>query len=83
MIFAAAKSFDELMSLTVYCRDRINPYMFVYALAVALAHRPDTRDLPLPSHAEMFPNMYMDSAVIGKAVEESAVVAPGQRVSHW
>ncbi|VVC24126.1 Hypothetical protein CINCED_3A001218 [Cinara cedri] len=78
-ILMATKSFDELLSLAVYMRDRINPYMFIYALSVVVIHRPDTRNVELPSHAEMFPSLYMDSSVFGRAREESAVVQSGSR----
>ncbi|CAH1733225.1 phenoloxidase 1-like [Aphis gossypii] len=78
-IFMDTKSFDELLSLAVYCRDRINPYMFIYALSVVVTHRPDTRNLELPSHVEMFPSLYMDATVFGRAREESAVVQTGSR----
>lgn len=80
-VFLDTKSYDELLSLSVYCRDRINPYMFTYALSVVIIHRPDTRNLRLPSHSEMFPSLYMDSAVFSRAREESAVVQAGSRVS--
>ncbi|XP_022160595.1 phenoloxidase 2-like [Myzus persicae] len=78
-ILMNAKSYDDLLSLSVYCRDRINPYMFTYALSVVLIHRPDTRNLRLPSHSEMFPSLYMDSSVFARAREESAVVQAGSR----
>uniref|UniRef100_A0A481MQJ5 Phenoloxidase n=1 Tax=Nipponaphis monzeni TaxID=196483 RepID=A0A481MQJ5_9HEMI len=77
--FMAAKNVDELLSLSVYCRDRVNPHMFIYALSVAMVHRPDTRNLTLPSHAEMFPKIYMDSSVLSRAREEATVVQPGSR----
>ncbi|XP_060843836.1 phenoloxidase 1-like [Rhopalosiphum padi] len=77
--FMDTKSFDELLSLSVYCRDRMNPYLFIYALSVVVTHRPDTRNLELPSHVEMFPNLYMDSSVFSQAREESTVVQPGSR----
>lgn len=77
----ATKNSDELLSLAVYCRDRVNPYMFVYALSVVMIHRPDTRNLTLPSHAETFPKLYMDSKIFSRAREESTVVQPGSRVS--
>lgn len=81
LYFAAPKVFDEFLSLSVYCRDRINPYMFNYALSVAMVHRSDTRDITLPSHAEIFPNLYIDASVFSRAREEAIVVQPGSRVS--
>ncbi|XP_050439526.1 phenoloxidase 1-like [Adelges cooleyi] len=78
-IFMAAKNYDEFLSLSVYCRDRINSYMFIYALSVAMIHRPDTRNLPPPSHAEMFPSLYLDSSVFSRAREESVVIQAGSR----
>lgn len=80
-IYTATNTFEELLSLSCYCRDRINPYMFIYALSVVLLHRPDTRNLTLPSHVEAFPSFYMDSTVFSRAKEESVVVnKPGSRV---
>lgn len=55
--------------------------MFMYSLSVALLHRPDTRHLELPSHAEMFPSLYMDASVFGRAREESVAVNTSSRVS--
>lgn len=79
--FAAMKTQDELLSLGAYCRDRINPYMFVYALSVVVIHKPETRNMQLPSHAELFPSLYMNSAVFSKAREELEVIQTGSRVS--
>lgn len=79
--FSATRNVDELLSLCVYCHDRINPHLFIYALSVVMVHRPDTRNLTLPSHAEIFPKLYMDSSVFSRIREESAVVESGSRVS--
>lgn len=54
--------------------------MYIYALSVAILHRPDTRNVPIPSLAEVFPEKYMDSAIFSKAREESTVVPDGSRV---
>ncbi|XP_025414834.1 phenoloxidase 1-like [Sipha flava] len=78
--FMATKSFDDLLSLAVYCRDRVNSYMFVYALSVVMLHRPETRNLRLPSHVEMFPSLYMGPSVFSRAREEAEVVPVGSRV---
>lgn len=80
LCFIAAKSFDDLLSLAVYCRDRVNSYMFVYALSVVMLHRPETRNLRLPSHVEMFPSLYMGPSVFSRAREEAEVVPVDSRV---
>lgn len=45
-----------------------------------MLHKPETRDLRLPSHAEMFPNLYMNPVVFSRAREEAEVVGAGSRV---
>lgn len=35
----------------------------------------------LPSHAEMFPNLYMNPVVFNRAREEAEVIEAGSRVS--
>lgn len=66
--------------MSVYCRDRVNPQMFIYALSVAILHRPDTKDVPIPPLSEIFPDKYIDSAVFARAREEANVVPAGSRV---
>lgn len=71
---------DDLQSIAVYTRDRINPYLFNYALSVALLHRPDTQDLDIPNLIQSFPDKYMDSKIFTRAREESNIVPEGSRV---
>lgn len=66
--------------MAVYARDRLNPYLFNYALSVALLHRPDTKDLPLPRFFENFPDKFVDSKVFQKVREEATVVPEGSRI---
>ncbi|XP_050441246.1 phenoloxidase 1-like [Adelges cooleyi] len=68
-----AKTTDELMSLAVYCRDRMNPLLFIYAMSVVMIHRPDTRTVQLPSHVEMFPKLYVQSSIFNRVLEEAFV----------
>ena len=49
---------------------------------MAILHRPDTRDIPVPSLAEIFPEKYMDSSVFSLAKEEANIVPVGSRVSN-
>ncbi|XP_017867686.1 PREDICTED: phenoloxidase 2 [Drosophila arizonae] len=79
-IFVNMRSVDDLQSVAVYARDRVNPVMFNYALSVALLHRPDTQGLDLPSFAQSFPDRFVDSQVFRELREESFVVQPGSRM---
>lgn len=73
------KSVDDLLTVAVYARDRVNPLLFNYALSVAILHRPDTKDLTLPLMVETFPEKFIDSRVFGQIREEATVVPEGQR----
>lgn len=79
-IFMGMRTIDDLQSVAVYSRDRLNPYLFNYALSVAMLHRPDTRELNFPTKLESFPEQYMDSAVFANIREEAAIVPEGSRM---
>ncbi|CAG9771864.1 unnamed protein product [Ceutorhynchus assimilis] len=79
-IFLGVRNVDDLLSVAVYARDRVNPYLFNYALSVALLHRPDTQDLDIPSIIHSFPDKYLDSKVFAKAREDATVVPEGSRL---
>ncbi|XP_067629385.1 phenoloxidase 2 [Eurosta solidaginis] len=79
-IFVGLRSIDDLQSVAVYARDRLNPYLFNYALSVALLHRRDTKGLDLPSFAQNFPDKFVDSQVFRKVREEVTVVPEGSRM---
>lgn len=74
------RTYEDFLSVSVYCRDRVNSQMFIYALSVAILHRPDTKNLPIPPLTEVFPDKYIDSKVFAKAREEANVVDAGSRV---
>lgn len=75
------RSVDDLQSLAVYARDRVNPYLFNYCLSVAILHRPDTQHLDIPTFIQSFPDKYVDSKVFTRAREEATIVPDGSRVS--
>ncbi|XP_043289152.1 uncharacterized protein [Venturia canescens] len=79
-IFMGMRTYSDLLSIAVYCRDRLNPNLFIYALSVALLHREDTRNLPIPPLAEIFPDKYVDGGIFSRAKEEANVVPPGSRI---
>lgn len=78
-ISAEAKSIDELLSIAVYARDRLNPFIFNYALSVALLHRQDTKDLTIPLFVETFPEKFMDAKIFARIREEAFIVPDGLR----
>lgn len=73
-IFMEAPDVRTLMALGAYIRDRVNEMLFQYALSVAMQHRPDTQDQPIPSVAETFPEQFVDPSILPQAREESQFV---------
>lgn len=74
------RTYEDFLSVSVYCRDRMNPNMFIYALSVAILHRPDTKNLPIPPLHEVFPDKYIDGGIFSRAREEANISSAGQRV---
>lgn len=78
------RNVDDLMTVAVYARDRVNPLLFNYALSVAILHRPDTKDMSLPLMIETFPEKFIDSRVFRDIREEATVVPEGkQQQQHY
>jgi len=63
------KDVEDLFSFGTYCRYRVNPNLFTYAWAVALLHRPDTKDLPTRRHFEVSSDKYIDGMSLRIAYE--------------
>ncbi|KAL1138896.1 hypothetical protein AAG570_008958 [Ranatra chinensis] len=78
--FMGLRTLDDFMSVAAYARDRVNPYMFMYAMSVAILHRKDTKNLNFPSFHEIFPDKYVDGELFARAREESNVVPENQRM---
>ncbi|XP_059618290.1 phenoloxidase subunit 1-like [Phlebotomus argentipes] len=78
-IFLDAPDTDTLFSYASYAHDRVNPQMYQYSLSVAMQHRADTQNTPIPSVAETFPNQFVDPEVLPQAREENAFVPDGVR----
>lgn len=70
----------DFMATAAFCKDRLNPYLFQYALSVSVQHRPDTRDLNIPSVVETFPEQFIDPSVFPAAREEASLVPQGNRM---
>lgn len=79
-VFMGMKTVDDLKSVAVYARDRLNPYLFNYALSVTLMHRTDTKNLQVPSLITSFPDKFVDGTVLQKAREEANIIPDGSRM---
>lgn len=75
------KDVEDLLSVAIYIRERVNPYLFQYAFSVALLHRHDTKNLELPSMLQSFPEKFFHSKVIGQAKDQALFVPKERRVS--
>ncbi|XP_077295280.1 phenoloxidase subunit 2-like isoform X2 [Arctopsyche grandis] len=73
------RKLNDFLSTAAYCRDRVNTQLFNYCLSVALLHREDTKDIPLPNLMQSFPSKFVDSQVFQQAREVSAVVPENLR----
>ncbi|XP_058835187.1 phenoloxidase 1-like [Topomyia yanbarensis] len=80
-LFLSQKDVTSLMAVGTYARERLNPYLFQYAMTVAMQHRPDTKDVPIPPLIELFPDQFVDPAVFPKLREEGNVVQQGERTT--
>lgn len=72
---------DMLFAMAAYCRDRLNGPLFQYSLSVALQHRPDTVNVPVPSFLELFPDRFIEASTFPQLLEEGRIVNQGDRVS--
>lgn len=65
-IFMNQSDPETLFSCAAYAKDRVNRYLFLYALSVALQHRNDTKDIALPSIISLFPDSFVDPSALPK-----------------
>ncbi|XP_065074155.1 phenoloxidase 8-like [Ochlerotatus camptorhynchus] len=80
-LFVNQPDVESLMAVASYARDRLNPMLFQYALSVAIQHRPDTKDINIPSLLQLFPDSFVDPSVFPKAREEGTVVLQENRMT--
>ena len=69
-LFTAQPNLKTLFSVAAYARDRLNPYLFQYAYGVAIQHRPDTKDMAIPTVIHQFPDLFVDPSVFPRLGEE-------------
>ncbi|XP_055855823.1 larval serum protein 1 beta chain-like [Episyrphus balteatus] len=65
--FYYAKDYETLVQNIAWARLNVNEGMFVYALTLAVIHRPDMKGLILPSIYEIFPQMTLNAKSVYQA----------------
>lgn len=76
------KTLEEFVAFAAYVRDRVNPMLFAYAFCTSMLHREDTKNVRVPTIAEMFPQKFVNCAAIEKARERANIFQrPSDRVS--
>lgn len=65
--FYYAKDNQTLVQNIAWARMNCNEGMFVYALTLAVIHRPDTQGLILPTIQEIFPQMFLNAKSVYQA----------------
>ncbi|XP_011305291.1 uncharacterized protein [Fopius arisanus] len=66
-LFYHAKDFETFYNMAIWARFHVNAHLYAYTLAVAILHRPDTRNIRLPVLHEMIPHFYFNNEVLQTA----------------
>ncbi|EFN73934.1 Hexamerin [Camponotus floridanus] len=66
-VFHSAKDFDTFYNAAVWARFNVNEYVYIYALSVAVLHRPDTKHIRVPPAYEVLPYYFFNEEVIHQA----------------
>nr|Q95P07.1 RecName: Full=Hemocyanin subunit D; Flags: Precursor [Scutigera coleoptrata]CAC69247.1 hemocyanin subunit D [Scutigera coleoptrata] len=65
------KTFREFIHLADIIHHRVNEDLFLYALSVAIAHRPDCQGVQVPRVLDIYPDKFLRKEVIHKIKEVS------------
>ncbi|EDV36953.2 uncharacterized protein Dana_GF13216 [Drosophila ananassae] len=80
-LFMNAPNLRQFVSLSVFCKDRLNPMLFQYAYAVAIAHRKDTTEVPITNISQVFPSNFVEPSTLKDGRQEGSVFGEsGDRV---
>jgi hypothetical protein len=66
-LFYYAKDFETFYNTAVWARQHVNEGVYLYALSVAIVHRPDTYGIVLPPIYEVYPYYFYNNEVIQEA----------------
>ncbi|RZC33552.1 Hemocyanin C domain containing protein [Asbolus verrucosus] len=66
-VFYYANDYDTFYKAAVWARQHVNEGVYLYALSVAIVHRPDTYGIVLPPIYEVYPHYFYNNEVIQEA----------------
>jgi hypothetical protein len=78
-IFLDLPDKQTFLSVAAYARDRLNPVLYQYALSVAVAHRPDTKNINIPSIVQMFPDRFVQPGTFAALRNEANIATQENR----
>ncbi|XP_076338209.1 hemocyanin B chain-like isoform X2 [Tachypleus tridentatus] len=70
-VLIGAKTFEEFLDFCHQVRDFVNEGLYVYAVSVAILHRPDCKGVSLPPIQEIFPDKFMPVQTMYDAYKEA------------
>lgn len=76
LVFLLAEDWPTFQRIAVWSRVHVHDGMFVYAMSMAVTHRPDLVGIVLPAQYEIYPHMFYTADVIAKAQLYKAVGQP-------
>ncbi|KAJ3645198.1 hypothetical protein Zmor_022878 [Zophobas morio] len=66
-LFYAARDYQTFYNTAIWARQNVNEGVYLYALSVAIVHRPDTYGIVLPPIYEVYPYYFFNNEVIQQA----------------
>ncbi|XP_046751829.1 arylphorin subunit alpha-like [Diprion similis] len=79
-IFYYAKDFDTFYLTAAFAKRFVNEGVYVYALGLAVVHRPDTKYIRIPYSHELYPFVYFNNDVMQSVNEAKLYQAHGHHV---
>ncbi|XP_049766727.1 phenoloxidase 1-like [Schistocerca cancellata] len=72
-VLMGMRTTEDFRSAVAYCRENLNPLLFIYSFSVAMLHRPDTRNVNIPPLSETFPDKFIGGGLLNRAREEANI----------
>ncbi|GLH04004.1 Sex-specific storage-protein 2 [Gryllus bimaculatus] len=77
-ILISLPTYEKFLCVSAVIRDKVNPYLYAYAMSVAILNRNDTIKT-LPNSASLFPQLYFQGSILARGRTEAQLFAPEDR----